>query len=169
MKKTTLVVLLACLYGSPSFAGGKQQSYLGVHLSQVAYEDEDFAEEANPTALTGRYGYFFRDDFAAESRLGFGLGDDTAGPGVDVEVDKIYGIYALYHLRQNNLSFYGVLGLSRGDLTINQSGTSDSEDESSLSYGFGVEIKSLSFEYMMYLDQGALEVSAISLGYSHDF
>jgi len=171
MKKTALIVSLVFCYSSFSLAASRGETYVGIQYSQLNYDDEDFPEEAEPTALIGRYGYFFNDNFSVESRLGFGLGDDTLdfGGDVDIEVEKIYGMYGLYHLRNNDVSFYGVLGLSKGELTSKGFGISESDDESGLSYGIGVDIKSFSIEYMMYLDEDMFETSAIAMGYVYEF
>lgn len=171
MKKSALIMFLVFCHSSFSLAASEGKTYVGIQYSQLNYDDEDFPEEAKPTALIGRYGYFFNDHFSAESRLGFGLGDDTLdfGVDVDIEVDNIYGIYGLYHLGNNDVSFYGVLGLSKGELTGKGSAISESDDESGLSYGIGVHINSFNIEYMMYLDEDAFKVSAIALGYVHEF
>lgn len=171
MKKTALIMSLVFYYSSFSLSASEGKTYVGIQYSQLNYDDEDFAEEAEPTALIGRYGYFFNDNFSVESRLGFGLGDDTLdfGVDVDIEVDNIYGLYGLYHLGNNDVSFYGVLGLSKGELTGKGSGISESDDESGLSYGMGVDIKSFNIEYMMYLDEDTFEASALGLGYVYEF
>jgi len=54
-------------------------------------------------------------------------------------------------------------------LTASVPGFSITEDDSGLSYGFGVDIKSFNIEYMLYLDEDFYEVSAISFGYNSYF
>jgi len=171
MKKTALIVSLVFYCSSFSLGASKGEKYFGIQYSQLNHNNEDFPEEAKPTALIGRYGYFFNDNFSVESRLGFGLGDDTLdfGVDVDIEVDNIYGIYGLYHFRNDDVSFYGVLGLSKGELTSKGPSISESDNESGLSYGIGVDIKSFNIEYMMYLDEDTFETSAIAIGYVYEF
>lgn len=171
MKKTALILSLVFWHSSFSLAASEGETYVGIQFSQLYYDNEEYPEEAKPTAFIGRYGYFFNDQFSAESRLGFGLGDDTLDFGVDldIEVEHIYGIYGLYRYVSNDVSFYGVFGLSKGELTGKGSGTSESNDESGLSYGFGMEVKSFNLEYMLYLDEDSFEVSAIALGYVFEF
>ena len=117
----------------------------------------------------GRYGRFINDNVAVEGRFGFGLQDDTV-LGVDVEIDTFFGVYGVFHISSNSdTSFYGVLGFTKGELTASVPGFSITEDDSGLSYGFGVDIKSFNIEYMLYLDEDFYEVSAISFGYNSYF
>jgi len=97
------------------------------------------------------------------------LQDDTV-LGVDVEIDTFFGVYGVFHISSNSdTSFYGVLGFTKGELTASVPGFSITEDDSGLSYGFGVDIKSFNIEYMLYLDEDFYEVSAISFGYNSYF
>ena len=69
----------------------------------------------------------------------------------------------------SDASFYGVIGFSQGEIEGSAFGITVSEDESGLSYGFGVNIKSFNIEYMSYLDEDDFDATAISLGYVTQF
>ena len=172
MKKILLVITLALFYSSISYAASEGDTYGGLQYALVTY-DEDGVDEAEPTALVGRYGQFVNDNISVEGRFGFGLQDDTVnvlGIDVDVEVDTFFGVYGVFHASSNSdTSFYGVLGFTKGEVTASAGGISVSEDDSGLSYGFGVDFNSFNIEYMLYLDEDFYEVSAISFGYNTYF
>jgi hypothetical protein len=54
-------------------------------------------------------------------------------------------------------------------LTKDEADTSYSSNDSDLSFGFGIDNKLFNIEYMMYVDEGNYEISAISLGYISEF
>ena len=172
MKHILLVITLAFFYSSPSIAASKGESYGGLQYALVTY-DEDGFDEVEPTALVGRYGHFVSDYVAIEGRIGFGLQDDTVDAGafdIDIEVDSLYGVYGVFHTSSSSdTNFYGVLGFTRGELEGSAFGLTVSEDDSGLSYGFGVNIKWFNIEYMHYLDDDDWDATAISLGFTTEF
>ncbi|NNE63357.1 MAG: porin family protein [Gammaproteobacteria bacterium] len=172
MRKILLVALLAFTYGSNSFAASEGDTYGGIQYSQVTYEVDDI-DDLEPTALVGRYGQFIGENVAVEGRIGFGLRDDSVdvlGADFDLEVDTLLGIYYLFHAPGNSdTSVYGVLGFTRGRISVSLLDESESGSDGSLSYGVGVNIQSFNIEYMLYLDEDDYEVSAISLGYIYRF
>lgn len=172
MKNILFVITLALFYNSPSFAASAGESYGGLQYALVTY-DEDGFDEVEPTALVGRYGHFINDNVAIEGRIGFGLQDDTVDAGafdIDIEVDSLYGIYGVFHTSSNSdTNFYGVLGFTKGEIEGSAFGLTVSEDDSGLSYGFGVNIKWFSIEYMSYLDDDDWDATAISLGFTTEF
>ena len=168
MKKILLVITLAFFYSSISFAASEGDTYGGLQYGLFTYAEDGFPD-AEPTALVGRYGQFVNDNVSVEGRFGIGLQDDTV-LGVDVEIDTLFGLYGVFHTSSNsNTSFYGVLGFTKGEATASVPGFSVTEDDSGLSYGFGVDINSFNIEYMLYLDEDGYDLSAISLGYISKF
>jgi len=172
MEKILLVVTLAFLYSPISLAASEGNSYGGFQYALVTYEEDGF-DDIEPTALVGRYGQFVSDNVAIEGRLGIGLQDDSIdvlGVDVDLEIDHLLGVYGVFHATSNSdTSVYGVLGFTQGELSVDVLGETFTDDDSGLSYGFGVNIQSFNIEYMMYLDEDDYEVSAISLGYIANF
>ena len=153
-------------------------SYGGVQLSQLTYDEDGMSDDANPTALIGRLGYFVADQIAIEGRLGVGLSDDTVrvyGVDVDVELDRLFGFYAVGHLPlAETASIYGLLGFTDAKATASVNGFSDSNTDSGLSYGFGAEFYpsdqfGLNIEYTQYLDESGYDLSAISAGFKVNF
>ncbi len=172
MKNILLVIALVFSYSSISFAASEGDTYGGLQYALVTY-DEDGFDEAEPTALVGRYGQFVNDSVSIEGRIGFGLSDDSVDVGafdIDIEVNHLFGIYGVFHANSNSdTSVYGVLGFTQGELEGSAMGISVSEDDSGLSYGFGVNIKSFNIEYMSYIDEDDYDVTAISLGFATQF
>ena len=97
--------------------------------------------------------------------------DVDIGPfDVDLEVENLYGVYAVFHSDDSNAAqVYGVLGITKGELKVEGPGFSAEEDDSGLSYGIGVNVGAFNLEYMSYLDEDDYDVTAISLGYIAEF
>lgn len=133
MKKIILLLAIIAFQGSPALAGGKGTSYGGLQYPIVTYDEEGF-DEAEPTALVGKFGQFMTENIALEGRIGFGLQDDEVDVGsfdIDVEVDSLLGIYGVFHSSsESESSFYGVIGYTRGELEGSAFGITISEDES---------------------------------------
>ena len=164
MKKILLVITLAFLYNSPSFAAGRGESYGGL---QYAFVNVDFdgIGDVDPTALVGKLGHFFNDNIAIEGRLGTGLQDDDI-LGVDVDIESLIGVYGVFHVSSSSeTTFYGVLGYTDAEADFSGPGGSAEGDESSFSFGFGANISLLNIEYMSYIDEDDTEATAISIGY----
>ena len=164
MKKILLVIALAFFYNSPSFAAGQGESYGGLQYAIVEV-DFDGIGDVEPTALVGKLGHFFNDNIAIEGRLGIGLQDDDIF-GVDVEIDSLFGVYGVFHASSSSeTTFYGVLGYTDAEAEFSGPGGSAEGDESSFSFGFGVNISGLNIEYMSYIDEDDTDATAISIGY----
>lgn len=168
-------ILLSCAYYAHAAEEG--DLYGGLQYAMITYDEEGFAD-VEPTALVGRIGRFVNHNLAIEGRLAVGLQDDDIDitiPGfgtfeAEVEVDNLYGFYVVLHsdTRKKN-SFYGILGVSEGELEVSIDGFSVDGDESGLSYGVGVNIGNINIEYMSYLDEDDFEATALSLGFISQF
>ena len=177
--KRIAIALLATLASTTTLADTAGETYIGGQFAQVTYDEDGFSE-AEPTALIGRLGYFFADHFAMETRLGFGLGDDSIdanGYDIDLEVDSLIGFYGLGNLPLNDMfSVYALAGLTRGELTAEADGygVSVTADDSGFSYGAGVQARfnhsvSAHVEYMSYLDESDYSVSGLAVGFNVHF
>ncbi len=159
------------VYSSHAPAADEEQRYFGFQYSLVTY-DED-GDEAEPTALIARYGQFLNNWFAIEGRIGFGLEDDSLEVGsldIDVKVEHIIGLYGVFHTGSISIaSLYGIVGYTQIDLEGSAHGITIDENANGLSYGLGVNIGSLSIEYMDYIEDDYYDVTAISLGYIFRF
>ena len=153
-------------------AAQEGSKYAGLQYALVTYEEDGF-DDVEPTALVGRIGQFTSDNFAIEGRLGFGLQDDTIDVGpfdLDLEVNSLFGVYGvLQSSPSNGISVYGILGFSRVELEATALGVSVSDDDTGLSYGFGLNLKGFNVEYMSYLDEDDYQISALSLGFVAEF
>lgn len=178
MRRTT-IALLTTLASTTALADTAGETYVGGQFAQITYDEDGFSE-AEPTAIIGRLGYFFADHFAMETRLGFGLGDDSInayGYDIDVEVDTMIGFYGLGNLPLNDMfSVYALAGLTRGELTAKADGynASATADDSGFSYGAGVQARfnqsvSAHLEYMSYLDESDYSVSGLAAGINFHF
>jgi len=117
-----------------------------------------------------RGGYYFNNYFSVEGRIGFSVGDDTQnlfGVPVTVELDNMFGAYALGHVPLRDLfQLYGLVGLTQGELTASAFGTSINEDDSDLSFGVGAKFDmtpsmSLGIEYASYITESDYDVDGL--------
>lgn len=177
MRIYSLTLILSAAATLPAMAAQDGQLYAGLQYALVTYDEEGF-DEVEPTALVGKFGRFVNDNISIEGRLGIGLADDDIDvtiPGLgtfeaEVEVDMLYGAYLVAHSdKTGNLNFYGVIGVSKGELEVSIGPVSADGDESGLSYGAGINIGGLNIEYMSYLDEDDFDATAISIGYVTTF
>lgn len=135
-----------------------------------------------PTVGIFRIGSMGENGVGFEGRVGMGLSDDDISEfdpflgdiSLELEVDTVLGLYLVAQTRSGAASLYGIIGFTQVDFSIEVDGgilgsASDSDDESDLSYGFGVNFDvsdqaSINVEFMQYLDKDDFEASAISVG-----
>jgi hypothetical protein len=116
-----------------------------------------------------RLGVYVTPAITLELRYGDGIDDDTI-MGVDYSIDRIAGLYALYHLELSSaFSIYGLVGYSEADLKAEASGGSVIEKEDDISYGIGLDLGNINFEYTHVLEDSNYEVNAASIGYTYHF
>ncbi len=171
--------IAAVLVLSNASAADGAQTYIGVQYAQFEEDDLDL----EPTAAVIRMGSLTDQGYGFEGRFGFGLSSDDVSEfdpfffgdvvTVDLEIDTLFGAYLVGRADAGAASIYGIIGFTMIDYTIEASvGTlsgSDSDDESDLSYGFGVDFDvsdkvRLNIEYMQYIDKSEIDASAISVG-----
>ena len=114
-------------------------------------------------------GVWVSDDISVEIRTGRGMSDDTV-QGVKFEIESVYGLYGLYHFHLSEFaSLYGALGMSRATLKTSAAGTSDQDEESSLSFGVGAKFSFFSVDFMRYMDTTDVEADVVSVGLQYTF
>lgn len=165
-------------------AGTEGDYYFGLQYGIGNYDEDGISETYEPTLLVGRLGRFLTPVLAIEGRLGAGLDDDTHNlPGfgnrdVTLEIDNAIGLFGAAHLNlTESSSVYGLLGLSRVEGTTSLPsfpGLESTEDNSSVSYGFGADIGigsrwALNIEYIRYLDKEDFDFDVGSVGASFSF
>lgn len=130
------------------------RGYLGAIYTAVKVSPEGDSD-IDLGGLGVRGGYYFNKYFSVEGRLSFGVSDDTV-QGETVELDSLFGIYAVGHWPlSDQFQLYGLIGGSKLEVKAPQG----SEDDSGLSYGVGAEFDmtnnwSLGVEYTSYLQDG---------------
>lgn len=173
----SLSLLAASLLCTPLLANAapleQGTPYAGLNYSLLTLAAPEELEDLEPTALVGKMGYFLVDQIAVEGRLGLGATDDTVndyGVPVDMEVDRMYGVYLVGHLPLGDqATLYALVGHSNFKATFSAEGESIPESESGFSYGFGVDLYpseqfGVNLEYTQYLDETDFDLSAVSLG-----
>ena len=163
------------LFNTSAQAELQETIYTGIQVAQVTWEDDLTGIEAEPSALVLRIGGFLEGGTAIEARLGFGLdgyGDtiDVGGVDVDFDVENFFGLYGLYHIGWgSSASFYGLLGVTNGEIKISPNPGFITDRETSLSYGIGLNIAKINFEYVHYIHTNDFDWTAISIGYVSKF
>lgn len=175
LRKILYFSFLMGLFNTSAQAEFQETIYTGIQAAQITYEDDFTGIEGEPAALVLRLGGYLDGGTAIEFRFGFGLNgyDDTVNvPGigdVDFEVENLFGLYGLYHIGWgSNASLYGLLGVTNGEIKISDPSFS-TDRETSISYGIGLNIARLNFEYVSYIHDNDFDVTAISIGFVSKF
>lgn len=163
MKKLASLLAISLLpsWGTAQQFGG-EGSYWGVSWAMVEVGDFDVS------AVQGRYGWQWRDNFSFEGLAMFGVGDDTIG-GTTGELDHLLGAYVVGEWPLTEmLDIYGRLGFAFAEASASNMLASDSESESDISYGIGATYEmsenfNLDVGYANYVS-GDLDVNGIYIG-----
>ena len=175
LRKILYFSFLMGLFNTSAQAEFQETIYTGIQAAQFTYEDNLTGIEGKPPGLVLRLGGYLEGGTAIEARLGFGLsgyGDtvDVGGVDVDFDVENFFGLYGLYHIGWgSNASLYGLLGVTNGEIKLSTLGVSTDNRETNLSYGIGLNIARLNFEYVHYIHDNDFDVTAISFGFVSKF
>lgn len=168
---TSIPLLIAATTASTVYAS---DSYIGVNYSFLEQPIAN-TDDAKLNTVNLRVGTFFDRSFSGEIRVGTGIGDDTVGGVVDVEIDQLIGAYLRSGvLTSGNLYPYLVMGVTQGKVTAKVPGIKSSESETDLSFGIGIDYtikRSVSFnvEYINYISKNSVDISGFTLGVAKRF
>ena len=167
MKQRNLIILiLTGFFFVTPVQAEDIRGYIGLQFGQL---DAETDVDVELDATLARLGFTTEHDWGLEVRTGLGSSDDSVGT-VDVELERIYGIYGLYHLFLNErVSFYGALGYSKVTLKVSSDTNSTQPEDNGLSYGVGFEAYGFNVEYMQYIDTTDIDASAVAVGYNYHF
>ena len=175
-KQPRLLLILTGLVGGAVLLASN-----GVYAGGVASEEfvhtsaryhEDGFDGAKPIARVGEYLQLTNEDVTSEEKsVDDWLTSRSSTPGTSVGLGAapLFDTYGVIRTSGSHKSKYVALGFISDELTMDETGTSDSRDESGLSYGFGVNKSSSNFEYMMSVDQENYDVSAIGMRFTSEF
>ena len=162
----------AYLYSSSSLAADQDRAS-GASQYTVAFYHEDGVDGAKPGAWVGNYGQLANENVALEEKsVNDSLDSSSSAPGtgIGMGVTPLFDTYGVIRASSSHdKSTYVALGFISDELTMDETGTSDSRDESAFSYGFGVNSSSSNFEYMMSVDQENRDVTAIGMRFTSEF
>lgn len=181
--KSIVFALSALAMCSQAQAAG---NYVGVGFSPYSLEAESgqFTSEADANVIEGYYGFEWNDFFAAEMRLGFGLGSDdlkltdgyaSADVG-EVKVTSMFGLYAKPQFKSGGFKAYGLLGYAgyNTETTIEFGNYSESEKtaDDGISYGLGAGFDfgqhGLALEWKSTKIDGG-DISGVAVFYQYQF
>ena len=162
MDRILLVVAIAFVYSSTSLAADEDRVYEGFQYTLAPYHEDGY-DAAKPAAWTGKNSLFTNENVTMD------LGKSDTGTGIGFGVGPLFGTYGVYRTSNRDKSTYLVLGFTVDEMTMDETGTSDIRGDSGLSYGIGISKPSFNIEYMMSMDEGNYEISAIGLGFISEF
>lgn len=150
MTKQLLAIAFAISATALSNQALAEGNYVGLGFSPYSLDAE--ADGANVTGdanvLEGYYGFEWNDFFAAEMRLGFGLGSgdlelDANGYNRnvgDVKITSMYGLYAKPQFKSGGFRGYALLGYAgyNTETTISVGNYSETSDTSDSGFSVGV-------------------------------
>lgn len=146
--KSTLCIAAACLLGAVASTAHAQNTYF-----EVSYQSVDLGAQSNAGAVRAIVGFKSNEMLDLEAMMGFGvkdakINDEVFGVSVNgtAKVDRMLGVYVRPKFKlDNNIEFYGRLGIAITQITAEASGqlgnsyaySEETDSESSLSYGVG--------------------------------
>jgi len=184
--KTFNVLLLGAGLALSSLAYSGD-AYIGATVSFFDYDETVVIPGFDPLEFDGdarslniRLGKNYTDNFAAELRLGVGMGDDSVtteavDTGVSLEMRDLYGAYFRGGARLAERFYpYIVVGYSQATLEFLSPDLEVDGDYAGVSYGLGADIDFSrdvigSIEYMHYFDTAGVELAGFSIGLSKLF
>ncbi len=152
-------------------------SYYGANLASIDHYSE-LGPVATVTAIYGRLGTSWNDNFSGELRAGFGIADDTVeflGKDVDLQLNHFLGAYIKGGAHVNEVFYpYGIIGVTRGEAEASLPGFSETKSETDVSFGLGADFNvsdllTVNLEYMNYYDNNSAEFSGFSIGFTSSF
>jgi len=172
MDRILLVVAIIFLYSSPSLATNEDRAAQRFQYTLVNHH-ENGLDGAKPTFWVGKYEQLTGDNVIIEERSADDWLDrrgHTPGMGIGVGVAPWFDSYGVFRTSSTqDKPTYVVLGFVTDEFAMDQAGSPYSRGDSGLSYGFGVNNASFNFEYMMSVDQGNYNVSAIGMSLISEF
>ena len=163
-----LIFAIALLFSAQTQAREQGDTYLGAQAGLSSFDIDDVDDIEIPFAVL-RFGIHATRWLALEGRYGNDVEEGSVS-GVDYAIDRIAGVYLIYHYNlSNDTSLRGLLGYSEIDLKAKSGGTADREDLTSTSLGLGFGFGGLNAELMRYIERSGERGTALSLGYSYYF
>ncbi len=165
--------LAAALVATPMIASAQPSDYIGIQYAQAEIDHDALENDVEPGAAILRAGTQITSRLGVEGRFGKGVSDDTIS-GVDVEIDRLAGIYATGRVPIGPASLYGVLGGTSARIKASDEAVEGSASDSGVSYGVGADIQAannlaVGAEWMSYLGDDDYEASALSVGVTYLF
>lgn len=173
MGKILIIAAIAILYSSASAAADKDRAAV-VFQYTLATSQVDGFDGAKLAASAGNYGQLTSKTSAFEENSV----DDSLqrmrsvlGKNVDLGIAPMFGTDGVFRTRgSQDKSAYVALGFVLDDTATDEEAvTSNIWDEGGLSYGFGVNHSSFNVEYMMHMNDGNDDISAVSLSLTSEF
>ena len=147
MNKKLINTAILCAAAALSQHAAAEGSYFGIGLSLYDLEldpIEGVTLSGDSKVIEGYYGFEINEYFAAEARLGFGLGDgdlegELGGYSAtigDYKISSMYGLYAKPQIKANGFKGYALLGYAGYNSDVSVSDGEADASESGSDSGF---------------------------------
>ncbi len=173
--KFILQLLFISIVGISSMSVYAEGMTLGMGYHLGTY-DGGSGFKANPNAIKLEATKYLADNVAIEGHLLFGSGSDTiSGTDADLKLKNAMSVFIKGDLPlSDSANLYGLLGFSQGKLEMSVPGGTMSDDDSGLSYGFGVEVAIandlyISGEYILYISESDYDYTGFNIGLAKKF
>jgi len=176
MKAVSKLVIISVI-ALGSISANAENAYVGLGYHLGTYDESGFPK-LNPNAIKLEVGKYVAQNVAIEGHLLFGAGSDTItylGVDVDLKLKNAISVFIKGDLPMSDTAnLYGLLGFTKGKLEASVLGTTFSEDDSGLSYGFGAEVGLgndlyMSGEYILYISESDYDYTGFNIGISKRF
>ncbi len=172
MDRILLAFVIVFFYNSPSFAAGENRIYDEFQLTLVSYQKIGL-DKAKPIAPSSGYERPTDENVTIEEKSMHDWLDHSSrnlGASVGAGVAPFFDAYGVFRTSSNQKKpTYIALGYFLDELILDDADSPDDWNDSGISFGFGVNDSSFSFEYMMSIDVDDDEVSTIGMGFTAEF
>lgn len=146
--------------------------YVGGGIIGAKTSDQGFDQKPSFNVVTATIGNQFNQYFAAEARVGLGVGSQKAklnGVEGKVKIESKYGVYLKAGVPIGNTFYpYAIVGQS----SVKQKGLAKVK-ESGTSFGLGTNIRfnrfTVNIEYQNYIDKETYDLEGFSVGFTKRF
>lgn len=173
MNRLPIIATAAILCSPIVSAANHGPSQTEIPYTQVNYS-ENRLHKPNPAPLSAENTQITShratadEQFEAESPANIRTWKSNVD--VDLDVDHLYGTYGVFQARSDsNASTYLAFGFTLDEFTEDNPDFEEDDSGMGLSYGFGVTQESFKLEYMMYMDEGSIDISTIGIGLVSEF
>ncbi len=172
MDRILVAATVALLYSTSALAADDARTTNRIQQNLITYQEDGYGE-MKPVFQTGKFEQLTKTNLMTdENTISESPVPNRSSLATNIRpgVSPLFGTYNVFRTNGNqDGSSYVTLGFNFDELTGDEAETSFDNDESDLSFGFGIDNSSFNIEYLIYVNEENYEPSAISLGFVSAF